>query len=61
MKFIVSELGPIDRHPPGTDVTEIYSPETLQRLVEEGYVVEQSNKKGKAHGDQGNVRTTARG
>lgn len=42
MKYIVSELGPIDRHPPGTDVTELYPAATLARLVAEGYVVEQT-------------------
>lgn len=42
MKYIVSELGPIDRHPPGTDVTELYPAATLARLVAEGYVTERA-------------------
>lgn len=40
MKYVISELGPLDRRDPGTDVTGLYDPATLARLVEEGYVVE---------------------
>lgn len=36
--YVVTELGPIDRHAPGTDVTRLYDAATLARLVEEGYV-----------------------
>lgn len=65
MKYIVSELGPIDRHPPGTDVTELYPAATLARLVAEGYVIEQATaaktKPGKEQDDrdQGDVLPTA--
>ena len=38
MKYIVTELGPIDRHPPGADVTDVYDAETMDRLFDEGYV-----------------------
>jgi len=38
MKYKVTELGPIDRHPPGTDVTDAYPADVLQRLIEDGYV-----------------------
>lgn len=40
MKYIVSELGPIDQRLPGADVTAVYTDEVLQRLIEDGYVVE---------------------
>lgn len=40
MTYIVTDKGPIDRHAPGTDVTGLYSPATLARLIEEGYVAE---------------------
>lgn len=28
----------IDRYPPGTDVTDLYDADTLDRLIDEGYV-----------------------
>lgn len=40
MKYIVTELGPIDRHAPGTDVTGMYKPDVLARLIDEGFVAE---------------------
>lgn len=39
-KYIVTELGPIDWHPPGANVTGVYADTTLLRLVEEGYVID---------------------
>lgn len=39
--IIVTYQGPIDRHPPGTDVTDKYRGETLQRLIAEGYLMDQ--------------------
>ena len=47
MRYIVTDLGPIDRHPPGTDVTELYDAATLARLVAEGYVEDADAPKGK--------------
>ena len=38
--IVVTYQGPIDRYPPGTDVTKIYRAETLQRLIEEGYLMD---------------------
>ena len=38
--IVVTYQGPIDRYPPGTDVTKIYRGETLQRLIEEGYLMD---------------------
>ena len=39
-KYIVTDKGPLDRNPPGADVTGLYDPDTLARLMEDGYVVE---------------------
>lgn len=63
MKYLVSKLGPIDRHPPGTDVGKLYPAATLARLVTEGYVMEQTTAKrkpGKVQDDsnQGNTHPT---
>ena len=38
MKYVVTSKGPIDRHEPGTDVSSVYAPDVLQRLISEGYV-----------------------
>ena len=38
MKYIVTKKGPIDRHEPGDDVTGIYAPDVMARLVIDGYV-----------------------
>ena len=40
MRYIVTDKGPIDRHPPGTDVSKLYAPDVLARLVAEGYVID---------------------
>lgn len=40
MKYIVTDLGPLDRLPPGTDVTGRYRAEVLDRLIADGYVEE---------------------
>lgn len=40
MKYIVTDKGPIDRHKPGEDVTGLYRPDVLQRLIADGYVAE---------------------
>ena len=42
--YRVSDQGPIDRHQPGADVTEIYDAETLARLIKEGYIEEDKPK-----------------
>ena len=48
MKYIVTDLGPIDGHQPGTDVTNIYPADVRDRLIAEGYVAEDKPKaKGK--------------
>lgn len=44
MKYIVTDKGPIDRLGPGTDVTRLYSPDVLKRLVQEGYVKQEKPK-----------------
>ena len=47
--WIVTKQGPIDRRPPGTDVTGLYDAETMARLELEGYVRPKSkNSKAKA-------------
>lgn len=38
MSYIVTQKGPIDRHPPGTNVSKLYPADVLARLVAEGYV-----------------------
>lgn len=38
MKYVVTKLGPIDRHAPGTDVTGIYTGDVLARLITDGYI-----------------------
>lgn len=38
MKYKVTDKGPIDRHEPGADVTGLYKPDVLERLINEGYV-----------------------
>ena len=40
MKLIVTDLGPIDRHPVGADVTGLYDEETAKRLIDDGYLAE---------------------
>ena len=40
MKYVVTDLGPIDRRQPGEDVTGVYAPDVLARLIDEGYVEE---------------------
>ena len=40
MKYVVTKNGPIDRHEPGEDVTNVYAPAVLQRLIKDGYVEE---------------------
>ena len=42
--WIVTKQGPIDRRPPGTDVTGLYDAETMARLELEGYVRPKSKK-----------------
>lgn len=37
-KYIVTKNGPIDRWPPGADVTAIYDAVTIARLIDDGYV-----------------------
>lgn len=37
-RIIVTQKGPIDRHEPGADVTGLYRPETVTRLVKDGYL-----------------------
>ena len=39
-KYVVTDLGPIDRREPGTDVTDVYTGALLKRLIAEGYVAE---------------------
>ena len=39
-KYVVTDLGPIDRRPPGTDVTGVYRAAVLARLIDDGYVEE---------------------
>lgn len=39
MKYIVTDKGPIDWHVPGADVTGLYGDATLQRLIDDGYVM----------------------
>ena len=48
MKYIVTDLGPIDRRQPGEDVTNVYPADVLARLIEEGYVEESKPKRRKA-------------
>lgn len=43
-KYIVTDKGPIDRHAPGADVTGIYAPDVLARLIADGYVAEDKPK-----------------
>lgn len=45
MKYIV--VLTIDRHPPGTDVTDLYTPDQLQELVRFGYLEEAPAKEAK--------------
>jgi hypothetical protein len=40
MKLIVTDMGPIDRHAPGDDVTGFYDNETAARLIGEGYLID---------------------
>lgn len=47
MRYIVTDKGPIDRNPPGADVSKLYMPATLARLVEEGYVMDADAEKAK--------------
>lgn len=44
MRYIVTDLGPIDMRPPGTDVTGLYDDATLARLIDEGYIAEDATK-----------------
>ena len=37
-KYIVTDLGPIDWHKPGTDVTGMYTEYIMARLIKGGYV-----------------------
>lgn len=39
-KYVITDLGPLDRLPPGTDVTDLYEGETLERLIADGYIEE---------------------
>lgn len=60
MTYIVTSKGPIDRYPPGADVTKVYPPEVLARLVEEGYVIDADAKKGgKRDSNQGHKSTNS--
>ena len=43
-KYVVTDLGPIDSRPPGTDVTGVYDAATLARLIDEGYIAEDAPK-----------------
>ena len=38
MRYKVTEQGPIDQHPPGADVTDVYPADVLERLMDDGYV-----------------------
>ena len=38
MKYVVTDKGPIDKLPPGTDVTGRYSSADMALLVNAGYV-----------------------
>jgi hypothetical protein len=51
MRYKVTEQGPIDQHPPGEDVTDVYPPDVLKRLVKEGYVAEDKPEPEKAVSD----------
>ena len=42
MKYIVVKT--IDNRPPGTDVTGVYGPDVMSRLIDEGYVAEDKPK-----------------
>ena len=59
--IVVTEKGPIDRLPPGADVTGIYRGDTLRRLIEEGYLtdteaqVKKAASKSKRKTDKNNV------
>lgn len=44
IKYVVTDKGPLDNQPPGTDVTERYTPNLLARLIDEGYVAEEKPK-----------------
>ena len=44
MKLIVTDKGPIDRRPVGSDVTGLYDEETAARLIAEGYLIDQDAK-----------------
>ena len=45
MKYIITQQGPIDRHAPGTDATDLYPADVLQRLIAEGYVEAETPKR----------------
>ena len=38
-RHTVTNKGPIDWHEPGADVTGLYDADTLQRLIDDGYVM----------------------
>ena len=38
-RHTVTDKGPIDWHVPGDDVTGLYDADTLQRLIDDGYVM----------------------
>lgn len=56
MKYVVTDKGPLDRLPPGTDVTKLYPEATLHRLAKEGYVktIGKAEKEAKRDSNQGN-------
>lgn len=44
-KYIVTDMGPIDMHAPGADVTGVYQGDKLQRLIDEGFIAEDKPKR----------------
>jgi hypothetical protein len=40
MKYVITDLGPVDWWPPGADVTGLYKGDTLAQLMAEGYIEE---------------------
>ena len=43
-KYVITDKGPLDNQPPGTDVTDRYPASLLVRLIDEGYVAEDKPK-----------------
>ena len=43
MTYVITDMGPLDDMPAGTDVTGIYKGDLLERLIDEGYIAEQGD------------------